>query len=93
MHIALLTMHLHINSSTSLKDKRQVTRSLIGRTKARFNVSVAEVGQVNDLQNAVIAVVCVSSDVRIVQGILESVAHLYDTHSEAEVTQRQIEML
>ncbi|MGI6542133.1 MAG: DUF503 domain-containing protein [Limnochordia bacterium] len=93
MHIALLTLHLRINSSTSLKDKRRVLRSLLDRTKARFNVSVAEVDAADHLQNAVVAVVCVGSDARVVQGILESVAHLWETHSEAEVTRHQIDVL
>jgi uncharacterized protein YlxP (DUF503 family) len=88
-----MTIRLHINSSTSLKDKRRVLRSLLERTKARFNVSVAEVDLANHLQDAVVAIVCVSSDAQVVQSILEGVARLWEAHSEAEVTQRQIEVL
>ena len=40
--IAFLTIELHIEAAHSLKDKRQVVRSLKDRLRASFNVSVAE---------------------------------------------------
>ena len=40
--IAFLTLELHIEAAQSLKDKRQVLRSLKDRLRASFNVSVAE---------------------------------------------------
>ena len=40
--IAFLTLELHIEAAHSLKDKRQVVRSLKDRLRASFNVSVAE---------------------------------------------------
>ena len=40
--IAFLTLELHIEAAHSLKDKRQVVRSLKDRLRAGFNVSVAE---------------------------------------------------
>jgi uncharacterized protein YlxP (DUF503 family) len=40
--IAFLTLELHIEAAQSLKDKRQVLRSLKDRLRGSFNVSVAE---------------------------------------------------
>jgi len=40
--IAFLTIELHIEAAQSLKDKRQVVRSLKDRLRASFNVSIAE---------------------------------------------------
>ncbi|MGB7862365.1 MAG: DUF503 domain-containing protein, partial [Candidatus Sulfotelmatobacter sp.] len=40
--IAFLTLELHIEAAQSLKDKRQVVRSLKDRLRASFNISVAE---------------------------------------------------
>ena len=42
MPVGLLTLELHIPDAQSLKDKRQVLRSLKDRLRAHFNVSVAE---------------------------------------------------
>jgi uncharacterized protein YlxP (DUF503 family) len=52
---------LHIHESHSLKDKRRVVRSLIERARSRFNASVAEVGELDNWQVAVIGFVCVSN--------------------------------
>ncbi len=42
MAVGLLTLELHIAEAQSLKDKRQVLRSLKDRLRAQFNVAVAE---------------------------------------------------
>ena len=42
MPVGLLTLEIYIPDSHSLKDKRQVLRSLKDRLRARFNVAVAE---------------------------------------------------
>jgi len=40
--VGLLTLELHIAEAQSLKDKRQVLRSLKDRLRNQFNVAVAE---------------------------------------------------
>jgi uncharacterized protein len=45
--IAHLTLELRIEHAQSLKDKRQVTRSLKDRLRASFNVSVPELDPSN----------------------------------------------
>jgi len=42
MPVGLLTLELHIQDAQSLKDKRQILRSLKDRLRAKFNVAVAE---------------------------------------------------
>lgn len=93
MIVALLIVDLHIPASNSLKDKRRVVSGLIDRTKARFNVSVAEVGHQNNLKQAQIAVVYVGCTKAVVQGVLENVARQYDSRHDAEVIERVIEYL
>ena len=43
MIIGLLTIQMHLHGIGSLKDKRRIVKSLIGRLKSRFNFSVSEV--------------------------------------------------
>jgi uncharacterized protein YlxP (DUF503 family) len=52
---------LHIYASQSLKDKRRVVRSLVERTRQRFNASVAEVDHLDAWQVAGIGFSCVSN--------------------------------
>ncbi|MBC7264733.1 MAG: DUF503 domain-containing protein [Chloroflexi bacterium] len=62
MVVGICTIKLHIPGNHSLKDKRQVLKSLLARVRKEFNVSIAEV-EGNDLwQMAVIGVACVSND-------------------------------
>jgi len=42
MPIGLLTLEIHIPDARTLKDKRQVLRSLKDRLRSRFNVAIAE---------------------------------------------------
>ena len=43
MYVKSAKMTFYILLATSLKDKRQVGRSIIDKTRQRFNASVAEV--------------------------------------------------
>ena len=60
--IGVLTLEIHVEDSHSLKDKRQVVKSLKDRLRDRFNVSVAEIDGLDSWQRAVVAAVTVSSD-------------------------------
>jgi uncharacterized protein len=71
--IAFLTIELHIEAAHSLKDKRQVVRSLKDRLRAHFNVSVAEL-EASSLWNcATIGVVSVSSSRDYLEGLMRNV--------------------
>ncbi len=48
MFVGVLRLTLHLPEPGSLKSKRHLLRSAIDRVKARFNVSISEVGA-NDL--------------------------------------------
>jgi uncharacterized protein YlxP (DUF503 family) len=53
---------LHLPEAQSLKDKRQVARSLTARIHNQFNVAVAEVAD-NDLwQRLTLGICCVTND-------------------------------
>ena len=54
MVVGTLTINLQVPSSKSLKDKRQVIRSLTARLRQTFNVAVAEVGDQDLWQAAVV---------------------------------------
>jgi uncharacterized protein len=62
MPIGLLTLEIHIADAQSLKDKRQVLRSLKDRLRAHFNVAVAELAHQELWQRARVGVVTISSD-------------------------------
>jgi uncharacterized protein YlxP (DUF503 family) len=62
MQIGLLTLEIHISDAQSLKDKRQVLRSLKDRLRAHFNVAVAELEHQELWQRSKVGVVSISGD-------------------------------
>jgi uncharacterized protein YlxP (DUF503 family) len=74
MFVGVLRLTLHLPNPGSLKSKRHLVRSAIDRVKARYNVSIAEVGD-NDLwQRSVIGVTAVGNDHAFVNETLDKVA-------------------
>ncbi|MFZ1918027.1 MAG: DUF503 domain-containing protein [Terriglobales bacterium] len=71
--IASLTLELRIEAAQSLKDKRQVVRSIKDRLRASFNVSVAEIDPSNLWNQATIGVVAVSHSRDYLEGLMKNV--------------------
>ena len=72
--IAFLTLELHIEAAQSLKDKRQVVRSMKDRLRTSFNVSVAELDGATGLWNrATIGVVSISDSRDYLDGLMKKV--------------------
>lgn len=62
MPIGFLTLEIQIPDARSLKDKRQVLRSLKDRLRANFNVAVAELAYQDLWQRSRVGVVSLSGD-------------------------------
>ena len=62
MIVGVLKAQIYLQGITSLKEKRSIVKSLVGRLKNRFNVSVSEVDQHDSRKSAVIAMSIVSND-------------------------------
>jgi len=61
MPVGLLTLELQLPEARSLKDKRQVLRSLKDRLRGRFNVAVAELDFQDVWNQSVVGVVTLSN--------------------------------
>ncbi len=75
MVIGVCTLELSLPATASLKDKRQVMKSLTARLRNEFNVSVAEIGAQDQWQWGVLGVACVSGDRDYAQGLLDRVVN------------------
>ena len=71
--VGVLTFELRLEHSHSLKDKRQVVKSLKDRLRARLNVAVAEVGEQEMWQRAIVSAVTVSGERRVAEEVLQRV--------------------
>ena len=75
MPIGLLTLEIYIPDASSLKDKRQVIRSLKDRLRRQFNIAIAELEHQETWQRALVVVVSISADTRHLEASLEKVAN------------------
>ncbi|MDP9269209.1 MAG: DUF503 domain-containing protein [Acidobacteriota bacterium] len=75
MPIASLTLEIRIEHAQSLKDKRQVVRSVKDKLRAAFNVSVAELEPESQgmWQRATIGVVAISDSRDYLRGLMDKV--------------------
>jgi uncharacterized protein len=85
MVVGVAVWQLHIPDCQSLKDKRQVVKSLKDRLHARFNVSAAETGYHDLHQRAEIAACVVSTDRRHAQEVLSSCDKLVEMEGRARI--------
>jgi len=85
MHTESAKLTFHIPLAVSLKDKRQIRRSLIDRTRQRFNVSIAEVGTQDLHQTLTIGIAVVSGDSAHAQRSLDEIVRFMEEHTEAEL--------
>lgn len=74
MPIGLLTLEIHIPDARSLKDKRQVLRSLKDKLRAHFNVAVAELAHQETWQRSRVGVVSISGDPKHLEESLAAIA-------------------
>jgi uncharacterized protein YlxP (DUF503 family) len=73
MPIATLTLELAIEHAQSLKDRRQVVRSLKDRLRHGFNISIAELDDALLWNRATLGVVAISSSTAYLGGQLREV--------------------
>src|SRR5580658_2517035 len=71
--IAFLTIELRIEAAQSLKDKRQVVRSVKDGLRAHFNVAVAELDASGAWQGATLGVVSISDSRDYLDGLMRNV--------------------
>ena len=80
----------YIPQSTSLKDKRQIRRSLIEKTRHKFNAAVAEIDTQDVHQTLTIGVAVVSGDAAHRENSIDEIIRFMEEHADAELTATEI---
>jgi uncharacterized protein YlxP (DUF503 family) len=94
MFVGVARITLHLPESQSLKDKRQVVRSLLSRLRNQFEVAAAEVQSQDKRQLAVLGLACVSGDASHAEEVLDhAVRYIEETRPDVEVADVQLEVL
>src|ERR1700680_4137623 len=91
MPIGLLTLEIHISDARSLKDKRQVLRSLKDRLRAHYNVAVAELEHQELWQRSRVGVVSISGDAKHLEESLDAIVAESELMLGRELVSQEIE--
>ena len=85
MHVAALSIDLHIPEARSLKAKRSVVKPIVEGLRRRFHVAVAEVDHQDQWQRAGIGVAAVASSPAHVADILDEVERWVWSNPDVQV--------
>jgi hypothetical protein len=92
MIVGSLRVRLLLRESRSLKDKRQVVRSIKDRLVNRLNVAVAEVDALDNRQMAVLGFATISNEASHVRSVLEEVLRALRSHPIAELIDHEMDV-
>ncbi len=93
MVIGTLQITVLVADSTSLKEKRMVVRSITSRVRQTFAVAVAEVGDLDEWQRAVIGVACVSNNARHADEVCQKVLAYVENDADGVVSASRFEVI
>lgn len=93
MTVGILQLEIAIPDAMSLKDKRRVVKSLKDRIAHGHNVSIAEVGALDQHRRSILGVAMVSNDSRYVEGALSKLVDFIRSVPQADLVDYQIDLL
>jgi uncharacterized protein YlxP (DUF503 family) len=85
MVVGVMELSLALYDNESLKDKRSVVKRVINRVRGTFNVSAAEVEDMDFTDRATIGIVAVGNDRRYIEGMLDKIVGFVDRLALADV--------
>ncbi len=92
--LASLTIHLHLPTCQSLKERRGRIKPLMSRLRREFNVSVAEIGLQDQWQEAIIACAMIGNGRGHLEGALQAVAKWVEGNwPDGMIVEERIEIL
>lgn len=93
MIIGTCKVYLTADWVNSLKDKRMVVKSIIDKTKNKFNVSIAEIERQDIHKSIVIGFACVTNEAGHADSIIENVLNFIERNTDAVIDDVEIELL
>jgi uncharacterized protein len=94
MYVATVRITIHLFASDSLKDKRQVLRSVLARARNQFEVSAAEVGSQELWNQAEIGLAYVSNSAAHAEEVIEhAIRSIEASRPDIEITQATTDVL
>ncbi len=93
MLIGVIKMKLYADWVHSLKEKRMIVQSIIGKTRHQFNVSIHEVEALEVHQTIILGISMISNSQAQLSSSLDKVFCFIESHTEAIVMDIEIEII
>ena len=94
MKIGVLVLNLYIPGCHSLKEKRSRIKPLVYKMRKEFNVTVAEIDQLDIWQNSTIACAMIGNETSFLQSRLQRIANWMEyTWRDLEIVSNSIEII
>ena len=93
MTVGVLQLELSVGDAMSLKDKRRVIKSLKDRIAHGHNVSIAEVGALDEHRRSILGIAMVANDKSYVEGGLSKLVDFVRTVPSVDLVDYQIDLL
>jgi uncharacterized protein YlxP (DUF503 family) len=93
MVVGTLKMEMRLTDNRSLKGKRKVVKSMVDKVKARFNVSIAEVGANDKWQRIELGISAIGNDRRHIDASLNRVLTFLESLYLAQIIRTEIEIV
>lgn len=91
MIVGLCRLELRLPETFSLKDKRRIIQSMQGKIRARFNVSIAEVGFQEEKRMSGLALAAVGTGRDQIHRVFMSILRLVENDGRGELAGFSIE--
>ena len=92
MIIEAVTIKLYAPWVHSLKEKRMIVKSLIDKTKNKFNVSISEVDEQDVHQTIVLGLACVTGTISHADSMIDSILTYIEYNIDAQIIDVQREI-
>lgn len=92
MHIGVLQFTVEIPYATSLKDKRRVIRSMKDKIRRQYNVSIAEIDDLDDKTHATLGITAAGNDVKQLNSVLDRLLNALAEWRDASLVDHQMEI-
>lgn len=90
MLVASCEIKLYLPGAAALKDKRRIIKSLLQKTKNKFNLAAAEVESQDYIQTAVLGVAAVGSDYKNLQSLMDKYLDFIESFPEFLLTDFEV---
>ncbi len=85
MLLGICTINLYLSDSHSLKDKRNVIKSIKSRIRNNFNVSVSEINNYDLWKKTTLGIACIGNEKKYINNILNEVIKFVENQNKLQL--------